>query len=54
MTPQGAGPFELPVSVRLTSPSGEAIVAQDVIKAWEPADSAMRETYYIDTGVQFQ
>ena len=52
--PQGEGPFELPVSIRLTSPSGEAIVAQDVIKSWEPADAAMRETYYIDTGVQFE
>ena len=52
--PQGFGPFELPVSIRLTSPSGEAIVAEGAIKSWEPADSAMRETYYIDTGVQFQ
>ncbi len=54
MTPQGAGPFELPVSIRLTSPSGESIIAQDVIQSWEPADPAMRETYYIDTGVQFE
>ena len=54
MTPQGVGPFELPVSLRLTSPSGEAIVAAGVIQSWEPADPAMRETYYIDTGVQFQ
>ena len=51
--PQGAGPFELPVSIRLTSPSGEAIVAEDVIKSWEPADPSQEETYYIDTGVQF-
>ncbi len=54
MTPQSAGPFELPVSLRLTSPSGEAIVAESVIMSWEPADPAMRETYYIDTGVQFE
>lgn len=52
--PQGFGPFELPVSIRLTSPSGEAIVAEDVIKSWEPADPNQRETYYIDTGVQFE
>lgn len=51
--PQGVGPFELPVSIRLTSPSGQAIVAEDVIKSWEPEDPAQTETYYIDTGVQF-
>jgi hypothetical protein len=54
MTPQGVGPFELPVTLRLTSPSGEALVAEDVIESWEPADPSMRETYYIDTGVQFE
>ncbi len=52
--PQGVGPFELPVSIRLTSPSGEAIIAEGVIKSWEPADPAQEETYYIDTGVQFE
>lgn len=52
--PQGAGPFELPVTMRFTSPSGEAIVAEGVIQSWTPADESQTETYYIDTGVQFQ
>jgi hypothetical protein len=52
--PQGFGPFELPVTMRFTSPSGEAIVGEGVIKSWEPADPALAETYYIDTGVQFE
>jgi hypothetical protein len=51
--PEGVGPFELPVSIRLTSPSGEAIIAESAIKSWEPADPSLAETYYIDTGVQF-
>jgi hypothetical protein len=42
------------VTLRLTSPSGEALVAEGVIKSWEPADATMRETFYIDTGVQFE
>jgi hypothetical protein len=51
--PQGAGPFALPLSLRITDPSGRAIVASDVIKAWAPANASQAETYYIDTGAQF-
>jgi len=51
--PQGYGPFELPVTLRLTSPTGEVLVAEEAIKSWLPADSRMNEWYYIDLGVQF-
>jgi len=52
-TPQGAGPFTLPVTIRITDGSGAAVVAEDAIKAWAPADSKMRDMYYVDSGVQF-
>jgi hypothetical protein len=51
--PQGEGPFELPVTLRFTDGSGVPLVAPGAIKAWEAADPAQEETYYIDTGVQF-
>jgi hypothetical protein len=53
VVPKGAGPFALPLSLRFTDPSGRALVADGVIKAWEPSDASMSETYYIDTGLQF-
>ncbi len=53
VVPQGAGPFALPLSVRITDASGRALVADGVIKAWVSADTSMAETYYIDTGLQF-
>jgi expansin (peptidoglycan-binding protein) len=52
-TPQGAGPFALPVTIRVTDGSGRAVVAEGAIKAWSPADSKMRDMYYVDSGVQF-
>ncbi len=51
--PQGAGPFTLPVSLRITDASGRAQVAEGVIKAWAPEDPGQAEAYYIDTGLQF-
>lgn len=53
VVPQGAGPFALPVSLRITDPSNKAIVATDVIKSWSAPDPGMIDTYYIDTGMQF-
>lgn len=50
--PQGAGPFSLPVSLRITDPSGQALVAQNVIENWGP-DAGDPEMYFINTGVQF-
>jgi len=52
--PQGAGPFSLPVTIRITDASGMALVAANAIKSWTPTNStAPADGYYIDTGVQF-
>jgi len=51
--PQGSDPFTLPVTLRVTDGSGRAVVAQDAIKTWAPADSSQSENWFIDTGVQF-
>lgn len=51
--PQGAGPFALPVSLRITDPSGKTITTEEVIKSWSAPDADMINTYYIDTGMQF-
>jgi hypothetical protein len=52
-TPQGAGPFNLPITLRVTDASGRAVVAKDVIKTFAPTDSSQSQTWFIDTGVQF-
>ena len=51
--PQGYGPFNLPVTLRVSDGSGRAVVAKDVIKTWAPDDKSLSEAWYIDTGVQF-
>ncbi|UKZ94652.1 uncharacterized protein TrAFT101_009505 [Trichoderma asperellum] len=51
--PQGSGPFNLPVGVRLTSPTGEQIVNEQAIKTFTPPATADPNFYYIDIGVQF-
>ena len=51
VVPQGAGPFGLPLPLRVTDPAGRSLVA--AVNAWAPADSSQAETYYIDTGAQF-
>lgn len=51
--PQGKGPFELPVTIRVTDGGGRAVVAEGAIKSWTPTDAAQADTYYIDSGVQF-
>jgi hypothetical protein len=33
--------------------SGRAVVAQDLVKTWAPADKNQSETWFLDTGVQF-
>jgi hypothetical protein len=50
--PQGAGPFSVPLTLRITDPSGQALIAQDAIKSWAP-DAGDPTVYFIDTGVQF-
>ena len=51
--PQGYGPFDLPVTLRISDGSGRALVAQGVINAWAPTDTSQSENWFIDTGVQF-
>lgn len=51
--PQGAGPFDLPLSLRITDASGRTQTAAGVVKAWAPTDPSQAESYYIDTGLQF-
>ncbi|KUJ19078.1 uncharacterized protein LY89DRAFT_695754 [Mollisia scopiformis] len=51
--PQGTGPFELPVAVRITSPSGEQVVSMDAITTFIAPASTPAGFYYIDLGVQF-
>ena len=54
VVPQGAGPFALPMSLRITSPTGKVIEATGAIKSWAPTNSSQDpEMYYIDLGVQF-
>jgi len=48
---QGEGPFALPLSLRITDPSGQALEAKGVIKAWP--SPTQQDGYYADTGVQF-
>jgi hypothetical protein len=51
--PQGKGPFDLPVTLRITDGSGRSVLAKDVIKAWAPSDQSQSQLWFIDTGVQF-
>jgi hypothetical protein len=51
--PQGYGPFNLPVTLRITDGSGKPLVAKDAIKAWAPEDKALAENWFIDIGVQY-
>jgi hypothetical protein len=52
-TPQGAGPFVLPITLRIFDGSGRSVVAKDIIKAWAPADKSLNDNWFIDLGVQF-
>jgi hypothetical protein len=54
VVPQGAGPFALPMSLRIASPTGAVVTATGAVKSWAPTNTAIDpEMYYIDTGVQF-
>ncbi len=48
---QGDGPFQLPISLRFTGPSGVVLTADGVVKAWPT--SAQQDGIFVDTGVQF-
>jgi hypothetical protein len=51
--PQGAGPFNLPISLRFTNGSGTAIVADGAITAFASSNPSLEANYFINTGVQF-
>ncbi|KAE8557618.1 hypothetical protein EYB25_002325 [Talaromyces marneffei] len=53
VVPQGSGPFNVPISIRITSPDGQQIVSTDVITSFTPPASAPSGFWYVDTGVQF-
>ena len=53
VVPQGSGPFNLPVGIRLTSATGEQIVNLDAITSYTAPASAPAGFYYIDLGAQF-
>jgi len=52
-TPQGAGPFNLPVDIRLTDGSGVVVVAEKAIKSFTPPADSIEGYYYIDIGTNF-
>jgi expansin (peptidoglycan-binding protein) len=51
--PQGDGPFNLPIAIRLTSSTGEQIVNMQAITTFTAPASAPSGYYYIDLGMQF-
>ncbi|KAH6989761.1 Non-catalytic module family expansin [Ilyonectria sp. MPI-CAGE-AT-0026] len=51
--PSGTGPFNVPIAMRLTSPTGQQIVNNAAIKSFTPPASAPAGFYYIDFGAQF-
>ena len=48
---QGDGPFQLPMSLRFTGPSGSVLTAEGAVKAWPSA--SQQDGIFVDTGVQF-
>jgi hypothetical protein len=51
--PQGDGPYALPIGLRITSPTGEQVVALNAITTFTAPATAPAGWYYIDLGVQF-
>ena len=51
--PSGAGPFNLPIAMRVTSPTGEQIVNVNAITSFVAPSTAPAGFNYIDLGVQF-
>jgi hypothetical protein len=53
-TPQGKGPFALPITLRITDGSGRGLVAKDAITSFPPKDNSFEsQNFFIDVGVQF-
>lgn len=53
VVPQGTGPFNPPIGVRITSPDGQQIVNTEAITSFTPPATAPAGFWYIDMGVQF-
>lgn len=53
VVPQGTGPFNPPIGIRLTSPDGQQIVNTEAITSFTPPATAPAGFWYIDLGVQF-
>jgi hypothetical protein len=51
--PQGAGPFALPIGIRITDPSGQQIVNMEALTTFTPPATAPDGYWYVDMGVQF-
>ncbi|KAH8812782.1 swollenin [Xylogone sp. PMI_703] len=51
--PQGTGPFNPPLAIRITNPAGEQIVNNAAITSFTAPASAPAGYYYIDFGAQF-
>lgn len=51
--PKGSGPFNVPIMVRITSPTGEVVVGKNAITSFTAPSSAPSGFWYIDLGVQF-
>lgn len=51
--PQGSGPFNLPIGLRITAPDGEQIVNTEAITSFTPPATAPSGYWYIDLGANF-
>ncbi len=51
--PQGSGPFNLPIAIRITNPAGQQIVNMAAITSFTAPASAPVGYHYIDLGIQF-
>jgi expansin (peptidoglycan-binding protein) len=51
--PQGDGPINLPIGIRLTSPNGQQIVNEAAINSFTAPASAPAGFWYLDLGIQF-
>ena len=51
--PAGAGPFNVPIAMRITNPAGQQLVNMDAITSFTAPSTAPSGYYYIDLGVQF-
>lgn len=51
--PQGSGPFELPIGIRVTAPDGSQIVSTEAITSFTAPATAPSGYWYIDLGANF-